>query len=316
MSSPRAMTMRARPIAVAAPPMSFFIRPIDDAGLMSSPPVSKQTPLPTSVTFGASSRPQTRSRSRGASAAAAPTASIIGRFAARSAAAPRVTVTAAPWAAPSATKAASSASGPMSRAGVSMSSWAKARRLGDGGDAGEVDAVGADELGHGRPCPRGSGRTGSRRAASPAPRARVERHPLGGERVATGGQPVGGARRGGSGRAPAPRACPSRAGRRASAPSGAGRHRSSPSPAAKPMAPTQARVASSCRSSQPGRLSGDTRCRGIARGSGAGYSVKANSLWHGAAGPPPTAPTLQGAFGRRKGSPRIANPHPIGEGGH
>ena len=85
--------MSASPIAVAAPPMSFFISPIEAGGLMSSPPVSKQTPLPTSVTFGASSRPQTRSRSRGGSAAAAPTASIIGRFAALSAAAPRVTVT-------------------------------------------------------------------------------------------------------------------------------------------------------------------------------------------------------------------------------
>ena len=61
--------------------MSFFISPIEAGGLMSSPPVSKQTPLPTSVTFGASARPQARSSSRGGSAAAAPTASIIGRFA-------------------------------------------------------------------------------------------------------------------------------------------------------------------------------------------------------------------------------------------
>ena len=91
---------------------------------MSSPPVSKQTPLPTSVTFGASARPQTRSSSRGGSAAAAPTASIIGRFAALSAAAPRVTRTSAPCRAASATKAASSASGPMSRAGVLIRSCA------------------------------------------------------------------------------------------------------------------------------------------------------------------------------------------------
>ena len=78
--------MSASPMAVAAPPMSFFISPMEAGGLMSSPPVSKQTPLPTRVTFGASSRPQTRSRSRGGSAAAAPTASIIGRLAALSAA--------------------------------------------------------------------------------------------------------------------------------------------------------------------------------------------------------------------------------------
>ena len=49
--------MSASPIAVAAPPMSFFISPIEAGGLMSSPPVSKQTPLPTSVTFGASVAP-------------------------------------------------------------------------------------------------------------------------------------------------------------------------------------------------------------------------------------------------------------------
>ena len=47
------MTIAASPIAVAAPPMSFFISPIEAGGLMSRPPVSKQTPLPTSVTFGA-----------------------------------------------------------------------------------------------------------------------------------------------------------------------------------------------------------------------------------------------------------------------
>ena len=73
------MIMSARPIAVAAPPMSFFIRPIEAGGLMSSPPVSKQTPLPTRVTLGASGRPQVRSSRRGGSVAAAPTAWIIGK---------------------------------------------------------------------------------------------------------------------------------------------------------------------------------------------------------------------------------------------
>ncbi len=42
----------------AAPPMSFFIRSIALDGLRSSPPVSKQTPLPTSVIFGWRGWPQ------------------------------------------------------------------------------------------------------------------------------------------------------------------------------------------------------------------------------------------------------------------
>ncbi len=45
--------------------MSFFISSIPEAGLMSRPPVSKVTPLPTSVTLGASSRPHEKSTSRG-----------------------------------------------------------------------------------------------------------------------------------------------------------------------------------------------------------------------------------------------------------
>ena len=48
-----AMTAWARPSTVAAPPMSFFISRMPAGGLRSSPPVSKHTPLPTSVTFGA-----------------------------------------------------------------------------------------------------------------------------------------------------------------------------------------------------------------------------------------------------------------------
>ena len=39
--------------AEAAPPMSFFISPMAPPGLRLSPPVSKQIPLPTIVTFGA-----------------------------------------------------------------------------------------------------------------------------------------------------------------------------------------------------------------------------------------------------------------------
>jgi hypothetical protein len=54
--------------------MSFFIRSMALDGLMSRPPVSKQTPLPTSVTFGASAGPKLKSTRRGSSAAARPTA--------------------------------------------------------------------------------------------------------------------------------------------------------------------------------------------------------------------------------------------------
>ncbi len=54
--------------------MSFFISSMPEAGLMSRPPLSKVTPLPTSVTFGALSRPQTKSTILGGSAAARPTA--------------------------------------------------------------------------------------------------------------------------------------------------------------------------------------------------------------------------------------------------
>jgi len=68
------ITSRASASAAAAPPMSFFINPMPLDGLMSRPPLSKATPLPTRVTFGASSRPQRKSTRRGASAAALPTA--------------------------------------------------------------------------------------------------------------------------------------------------------------------------------------------------------------------------------------------------
>ena len=103
--------------------MSFFISSIEAAGLMSSPPVSKHTPLPTSVTVGPS--PGKRmSISRGACAAARPTAWIMGKFRA-SRSSPAMTVIPAPWRSASARAAASSASGPMSEAGVLMRSRAR-----------------------------------------------------------------------------------------------------------------------------------------------------------------------------------------------
>ncbi len=68
------MMSRASVSAVAAPPMSFFISSMPEAGLMSRPPVSNVTPLPTSATFGASTRPQEKSTILGRSAAARPTA--------------------------------------------------------------------------------------------------------------------------------------------------------------------------------------------------------------------------------------------------
>ena len=68
----------ARPSMIAAPPMSFFISRMPEAGLRSSPPLSKHTPLPTSVTLGAAGSPQTMSTSRGARVLARPTAWIVG----------------------------------------------------------------------------------------------------------------------------------------------------------------------------------------------------------------------------------------------
>ena len=78
MSRPAVMIIRASPRTCAAPPMSFFMRSMPWAGLMSSPPESKHTPLPTSVTLGASGGPQRRSTSLGALALARPTAWIVG----------------------------------------------------------------------------------------------------------------------------------------------------------------------------------------------------------------------------------------------
>ncbi len=60
------MIMCASARTLAAPPMSFFMISMPASGLMSSPPVSKHTPLPTSVTFGCFGLPQVKSISRGA----------------------------------------------------------------------------------------------------------------------------------------------------------------------------------------------------------------------------------------------------------
>jgi hypothetical protein len=73
-----AITMAATAIMVAAPAMSFFMFSMPVAGFRSRPPVSKHTPLPTSVTLGSLSRPQTRSIRRGARLLARPTACTIG----------------------------------------------------------------------------------------------------------------------------------------------------------------------------------------------------------------------------------------------
>src|SRR3989338_404016 len=60
------MIICASPITVAAPPMSFFISNMPFEGLIFSPPVSKQTPLQTSVRCGPV-LPQFISNRRGAS---------------------------------------------------------------------------------------------------------------------------------------------------------------------------------------------------------------------------------------------------------
>ncbi len=67
------ISMRASASASAAPPMSFFMRIMPLEGLMSRPPVSKHTPLPTSVTSGAPRLPQRMSMSRGSRALPLPT---------------------------------------------------------------------------------------------------------------------------------------------------------------------------------------------------------------------------------------------------
>ena len=72
------MIICARPSTQAAPPMSFFMVAMPAEFFKSNPPVSKQTPLPMSVTLAWLSSPQTKSMSRGARTLARPTAWIIG----------------------------------------------------------------------------------------------------------------------------------------------------------------------------------------------------------------------------------------------
>ena len=106
------MIIWASASTLAAPPMSFFISSMPLSGLMSRPPVSKHTPLPTSVTLGAAGSPQFMSIRRGARAAARPTAWISGKFARQQIVADDVTLMPAPWRAASAVAASASSAGP------------------------------------------------------------------------------------------------------------------------------------------------------------------------------------------------------------
>ena len=138
---------------------------------MSSPPVSKQTPFPTSVTFGCAGSPQVRSMSRGArdGVAAAPTAWIRGKPSAS--ASPCVTVTAAPWRAARSSAARASSAGPHGVGG----------RIDE--VAGEIDAVGdADDAGA-----VGAGRDHQARAAVPLAVAGVA---VGAEGEGEGGEAI------------------------------------------------------------------------------------------------------------------------------
>ena len=143
------MTSRASASAVAAPPMSFFINSMPDAGLMSRPPVSKVTPLPISATFGASSRPQEKSTIRGSSAAARPTAWMSGKLAARRSS-PRTILTLASNCSASLTVSCSSACGPSALAGALTRSRPKATAAAIRSTRLPIDAVGRDEPGLGR----------------------------------------------------------------------------------------------------------------------------------------------------------------------
>ena len=105
--------------------MSFFMISMALSGLRSSPPVSKHTPLPTSVTLGSLALPQRSSISRGArvGSAARPTAWISGKFC-FSRSSPTMERNFAPCCLASARAAASSSAGPMSLAGVLIRSRA------------------------------------------------------------------------------------------------------------------------------------------------------------------------------------------------
>ena len=108
--------------------MSFFMISMALSGLMSSPPVSKHTPLPTSVTFGCLASPQRRSISRGARDEARPTAWMSGKFS-FSRSSPVTQLALAPCRFASARAASSSSAGPMSFAGVLMRSRASVDAL-------------------------------------------------------------------------------------------------------------------------------------------------------------------------------------------
>ena len=120
--------------------MSFFISAMALPGLMSRPPVSKQMPLPTMVTFGARSEPQRRSISRGARSLALPTAWIMGKLS-ESRLEPSVTLMVALCSAPISRAAVSSSAGPRSFAGMLIRSRPKEQRLGKRLNARAVDAV-------------------------------------------------------------------------------------------------------------------------------------------------------------------------------
>ena len=80
-SVPSSSSVLASPSATAAPPISFFMLRMDERGLISSPPVSNTTPLPTSATVGADREPLNRSiRIRGARAGVAPRLHRVGRW--------------------------------------------------------------------------------------------------------------------------------------------------------------------------------------------------------------------------------------------
>ena len=116
------MIMCASAKAVAPPAMSFFMLSMPVSGLMSRPPVSKHTPLPTSVILGSVTLPHVMSISRGSRTEPAPTAATSGKFFAK--ASPMVTCTLAPCVCASARAASSSSAGPMSFDGVLMRSRA------------------------------------------------------------------------------------------------------------------------------------------------------------------------------------------------
>ncbi len=111
------MIMCANPNTCALPPISFFIINMPAAPLRSRPPVSKQTPLPTSVTFGSPVRPHFRSMRRGARLDARPTAWIAGKFF-FSRSSPTMTLQLPLNRRASFLAASASSSGPMSAAGV------------------------------------------------------------------------------------------------------------------------------------------------------------------------------------------------------